>query len=109
METHMGGQQLWCYLTGERPCPSTCPLPNPLTYALDATNAVKKPFLEAFEAEMETYQSELDIQVTWLDEEACAKAILLVSMEVDISLSLRGLSTFHLMWAHLGHNQLRDT
>jgi len=50
---------------------------------------------------METYQSYLDIQATWLREEACAKATLLASMEVDIPLSLCGLSTSHLMWAHL--------
>ena len=70
-----------------------------LTYAPDATDEVKKPLLEAFEAEMVMY-----IQVIWLHEEACAKAILLASMEVDISLSLRGLSTSHLMWAHLHHS-----
>jgi hypothetical protein len=101
MEVHMGGQQLWCYLTDERPCPPTPPLPIPPTYAPDADDAVKKPLLEAFECQMEAYQSALDIQATWLREEACAKAILLASMEVDISLSLRGLSTSHLMWAHL--------
>ena len=50
---------------------------------------------------METYQSYLDIQATWLREEASAKTILLANMEVDISLSLRGLATSHLMWAHL--------
>jgi hypothetical protein len=101
MEIHMGGQKLWHYLTGERPCPHTPSLPAPPTYAPDAPDTVKQPLLEAFEAQMETYQSELDMQATWLREEACAKAILLASMEVDISLSLRGLSTSHLMWAHL--------
>jgi hypothetical protein len=50
---------------------------------------------------METYQSALDMQATWLHEEACAKAILLASMEIEISLSLCGLSTSHLMWVHL--------
>ena len=29
------------------------------------------------------------------------QGILFASMEVDISMSLRGLSTSHLMWAHL--------
>ena len=57
MEIHMGGQQLWGYLTGERPCPPTLTAP-----------------------------------------------ILFASMEVDISMSLRGLSTSHLMWAHLRRN-----
>ena len=57
--------------------------------------------METFEAEMDTYQSNVDTQAIWLREEACAKAILLASMEVDISLSLRGLFTSHLMWAHL--------
>jgi hypothetical protein len=70
----------------------------------DADDAVKKPLLEAFENQMEAYQSALDIQATWLREEACAKAILLASMEVDISLSHRGLSTSHSMWAHLRRN-----
>jgi hypothetical protein len=93
MEIHMGGQQLWSYLTGERPCPSTPTPPTPPTYASDATDDVRRPLLEAFEAELETYQSDLDLQMPWLREEACAKAILFASMEVDISLSLRGLST----------------
>ena len=42
--------------------------------------------MEAFEAEMDTYQSNVDTQAIWLREEACAKAILLASKEVDISL-----------------------
>ena len=80
MEVHMGGQQLWCYLTGERPCPPTPHLPTPPTYAPDATDEIKNPLMEAFEAEMDTYQSNVDTQAIWLREEACAKAILLASM-----------------------------
>jgi hypothetical protein len=75
MKVHMGRQQLWCYLTDERPCPPTPPLPTPPTYAPDADDAVKKPLLEAFENQMEAYQSALHIQATWLREEAYAKAI----------------------------------
>ena len=52
---------------------------------------------------METYRLDLDIQVTCLREEACSKAILLGSMEVDISMSLVA-SPFHLMGAHLRRN-----
>ena len=101
MEIHMGGQQLWGYLTGERPCLPTPIAPTPPTYAPDAPDEVKKPLLDAFEAALEVYQSDRDNQAVWLREEACAKAILFASMEVDISMSLRGLSTSHLMWAHL--------
>ena len=104
MEIHMGGQQLWAYLTGDRTCPPTPVISTPPTYPPDAADTIKQPLLEAFEAQMETYQSYLDIQATWLREEACAKAILLASMEVDIPLSLCGLSTSHLMWAHLHHS-----
>jgi len=104
MEIHMGGQQLWGYLTGERPCPPTPIAPTSPTYAPDAPDEVKKPLLDAFEAALEVYQSDRDNQAVWLREEACAKAILFASMEVDISMSLRGLSTSHLMWAHLRHS-----
>ena len=36
-----------------------------------------------------------------LREEACPKAILFASIKVEIPMSLHGLSTPHLMWAHL--------
>ena len=80
MEVHMGGHQLWCYLMDERSCPPTLHLSTLPAYAPDAIDAVKKPLLEAFEAEMDTYQSNVDTQAIWLREEACAKAILLASM-----------------------------
>jgi len=51
MEIHMGEQQLWSYLTGEQPCPPTPTLLTPPTYVPDADNGVKKPLLEAFEAD----------------------------------------------------------
>ena len=53
---------------------------------------------------MEVYQLALDLQASWPPEEACAKAILLVSMEVDISLSLHGIYTSQSMWAHFRHS-----
>ena len=55
MEIHMGGQQLRGYLTGERPCPPTPTAPTPPTCVSDAINEVKKPLLDAFEAELEAY------------------------------------------------------
>ncbi|CAD6255028.1 unnamed protein product [Miscanthus lutarioriparius] len=64
----------------------------------------KSALPEAFEVDMESYQSDLGIYETWLREEKSAKAILFASMEVDLSLSLRGLATSHLMWDHLHHS-----
>ena len=86
----MGGQQLRGYLTGERPCPPTPTAPTPPTCVSDAINEVKKPLLDAFEAELEAYQSDRDSQATWLREEECVKAIQFASMDVDIFMSLRG-------------------
>ncbi|CAD6250315.1 unnamed protein product [Miscanthus lutarioriparius] len=100
VEVHMDGQLLWRYLTGERICPPRPLLPTPPTYPPDADDDAKSALLEAFEAKMESYQSDLDVYETWLREEKSAKAILLASMEVDLSLSLRGLATSHLMWDH---------
>ncbi|CAD6218794.1 unnamed protein product [Miscanthus lutarioriparius] len=92
---------MWGYLTGERICPPRPLLPTPPTYPPDADDDAKNALLEAFETEMESYQSDLGVYETWLREEKSAKAILLASMEVDLSLSLRGLATSHLMWDHL--------
>jgi hypothetical protein len=54
MDVHMGEQQ-WGYLTNEQKC-TLCPtLPHSVpTYPPNATDDVKAPLLEAFEAEMKT-------------------------------------------------------
>ncbi|TVU34447.1 hypothetical protein EJB05_16279, partial [Eragrostis curvula] len=101
MEVHMGGQQLWGYLTGDRPCPPCPRVPVQPTYPPDANEATKTNMLEEFEAELDAYQSDLANYETWCREEACAKAILLASMETDLSLTLKGLTTTQQMWAHL--------
>lgn len=54
-------QQLWSCLMAERPCLSTITPLTPPTYAPNAANEVNKLLFEAFEAELETYQSDLDI------------------------------------------------
>jgi hypothetical protein len=101
MEVHMDGHLLWGYLTGDRLCPPCHVLPTPPMYPPDADDDVKTALLEAFEAQMERYQSDLSLYETWLREEKSAKAILLASMEIDLAQSLRGLATSHLMWDHL--------
>jgi hypothetical protein len=97
----MDGQLLWGYLTGERICPPCPVLPTPPTYPPDADDDAMTALLEAFEAQMESYQSDLGVYETWLREEKSAKTILLARMEVDLARSLRGLATSHLMWDHL--------
>lgn len=96
----MGGQQLWSYLTGHQTCPSRPELPPSLSYLPDGDEAARAA-LKSFEAAMDTYQSKLADYETWQREEACAKAVLLASMEINLSLSLRGFSTSQQMWAHL--------
>jgi hypothetical protein len=103
MEVHMDGQLLWGYLTGDRICPIPI-LPKQPTYPPDADDAAKYALLDAFEAEIETYQSDLGLYETWLREEKSARAILLASIKIDLARSLRGLATSHLMWDHLRRN-----
>ncbi|CAD6267582.1 unnamed protein product [Miscanthus lutarioriparius] len=76
----------------------------PPTYPPDADDDAKSALLDAFEAQMESYWSDLSLYETWLCKEKSAKAILLASMEIDLSRSLRGLATSHLMWDHLRHS-----
>ncbi|CAD6220270.1 unnamed protein product [Miscanthus lutarioriparius] len=104
LEVHMDGQLLWGYHTGDRICPPCPILPTPPAYQPHADDDAKIALLEAFEAQMESYQSNLGVYETWLREEKSAKAILLASMEVDLARSLRGLATSHLMWDHLRRN-----
>ncbi|CAD6223428.1 unnamed protein product [Miscanthus lutarioriparius] len=100
----MDGQLLWGYLTGEQICPPCPVLPTPPTYPPDADDHTKTALLEAFEAQRESYQYDLEVYETWLHEEKSAKAILLASMEVDLAWFLRGLAASHLMWDHLCHS-----
>ena len=46
---------------------------------------------------MEAYQSDLAVYDTWLCEKACAKAILLASIAIDLSMSLKGLASTYLL------------
>ncbi|CAD6269865.1 unnamed protein product [Miscanthus lutarioriparius] len=87
-EVHMDGQLLWGYLTGEQVCPPYHVLPMSPTYPPNADDDAKTSLLDAFEAQMESCQSDLSVYETWLREKS-AKAILLASMEVDLARSLR--------------------
>jgi hypothetical protein len=97
----MDGQLLRGYLTGDWICPPCPVLPTLPTYLPDADDDAKSALLDAFEAQMDSYQSNLGLYETWLREEKYAKAILLASMEIDLARSLKGLATSHLMWDHL--------
>jgi hypothetical protein len=59
--------------------------------------------LSCFEAEIDASQSDLAVYKTWLCEEACVKAIV-ANIDVHLSLSLKDLTTSHLMWDHLRHS-----
>ncbi|EAZ12182.1 hypothetical protein OsJ_02065 [Oryza sativa Japonica Group] len=101
MQIHMCSQRLWGYLIGDRPCQPCPTLPAELAIPADADENTKRGLLDDLAAAMEAYQTDLSLYETWLEEEAYAKAILVGSMEVDISLDIAGLASSELMWTRL--------
>jgi len=87
---------------GEWICPSRPVFPTPPTYTLDVAmlrvNHLRHLRLRWKAIGLIVYDYE-----TWPHEEKCAKPILLANMESDLSLSLRGFATSHIMWDHLHH------
>ena len=102
MQVHMAGQRLWGFLTGDRPCPPcpTLPSAEPVIPP-DADDAAQEDILAAFHAELETYQTDLAAYESWLHDDAQAKAIVVASMDVDLSMDIVSLATSQLMWARL--------
>nr|BAD21642.1 hypothetical protein [Oryza sativa Japonica Group] len=101
MQIHMCSQWLWGYLIGDRPCPPCPTLPAEPAISADADENTKRGLLDDLAAAMEAYQTDLSLYETWLEQEAYAKAILVGSMEVDISLDIAGLASSELMWTRL--------
>ncbi len=101
MQIHMCSQRLWGYLISDRPCPPCPTLPAEPAIPAYADENTKRGLLDDLAAAMEAYQTDLSLYETWLEEEAYAKAILVGSMEVDISLDIAGLASSELMWTRL--------
>jgi hypothetical protein len=121
MRVHMRGLHLWGMLSGEVSCPScpTAPLapipPTPPVLGDDATQADKDVAESAdrsdvamyelkfqqYSSALETYRLDLIAYTQWVDENACAAAILTSSVLPQFASEFMGLPTVADMWAHL--------
>ena len=101
MKLHMRGQRVWEYLTGSLPCPSLPTPPAEVVFPADADDTKQREVLDAFEEATEGYQNQLHLYKQWTDDDARASAILVSSMDVDLTMDVVSLTTGHQMWEHL--------
>ncbi|XP_052152889.1 uncharacterized protein LOC127771103 [Oryza glaberrima] len=101
MRLHMCGQRLWDVLFGELACPPF-PLAQAMpTFSAQTTDEDRAKAQEEYDDALETYQGQYVMYKTWLDEDACASAILVASMEVHLTGDVVTLALAHFMWTHL--------
>ena len=97
----MRGLRLWEFLAGDIPCQPPLVVPVRRTIPDNATDAVKTKLVDEYDAIMESYASQFAAYRTWLDEDACAGAVLAASMEEHLSVDIVGFDHAHQMWAFL--------
>jgi len=97
----MRGLRLWELITGDIPCPTPPVVPVMPTIPDKAIDDVKTKMLDEYDAIMESYASQFAAYRTWLDEDACAGAVLAASMEEHLSVDIVGFEHAHQMWAFL--------
>jgi hypothetical protein len=101
MRLHMCGQRLWDVLFGELACPPF-PLAQAMpTFSAQTTDEDRAKAQEEYDDALETYQGQYVMYKTWLDEDACASAILVASMEVHLTGDVVTLASAHFTWTHL--------
>jgi hypothetical protein len=121
MRVHMCGLRLWGVLSVEVSCPPcpTAPLapipPTPPILSDDATQADKDAAESAdrsvvaaydlqfqqYSSDLETYRLDLTAYTQWMDEDACAAAVLTSSVLSQFTYEFMDLPTVADMWAHL--------
>ena len=98
---HMRGLQLWEFFSGELPCPAlSARLVQPVI-PLGTSKDEQKKLHEAYDDDMASYMSHFWAYLTWLDEDARARVVLIASMEPHLAGEVIGLDHATQMWAFL--------
>ncbi|EEE60658.1 hypothetical protein OsJ_14109 [Oryza sativa Japonica Group] len=71
------------------------------TFSAQTTDEDRAKAQEEYDDALETYQGQYVMYKTWLDEDACASAILVASMEVHLTGDVVTLASAHFTWTHL--------
>jgi hypothetical protein len=97
----MRGLRLWEFLSGKLPYPA---LPDRLVQLVippRTSEDDQKKSREAYDDDMTSYMSHFRAYRTWLDEDACAGAVLVASMEKHLAGEVIRLDHVAQMWAFL--------
>jgi hypothetical protein len=94
----MRGLQLWDFLTGELPCPSSPSAPAQPVISEKTTTAEEK-LLTDYEDRLASYESQFHAYKTWLDEDARAGSVLTASMEDRFAADIVDFKRTHQMWS----------
>jgi hypothetical protein len=101
MRLHMRGLRLWDFLTGELPCPPSPSAPAQPVISEKTTAAKKEKLLADYEDHLASYESQFQVYMTWLDENAHAGSVLIGSMEDHFAADIVDFERTHHMWSFL--------
>jgi hypothetical protein len=101
MHLHICSLRLLEFLRGNLSCPTSPSAPTHHVISEKTTAAEKKMLIVDYDDRLPSYESRFSAYMTWLDEDAQIRSVLVASMDDQFSADIMELERSHQMWTFL--------